>query len=157
VVRAFLAAVAIVAAFAAAGCGGEDPAPPASPGPPRAAPQPAAAGVTRADVPADCRASVPRKATGPPAVLLNPPGKVAVAGVTGSGGISRVRGYVAMEPGPFLEAFKQRGDVRFLDGENEGFDAELTVQGGSTQVFWKLKKVCDTGSTFTAIVTQASG
>jgi hypothetical protein len=154
--RLALAAVLGVA-VAAAGCGGGEPsAPVAKTAAPAAAP-PAAAVVKRSDVPADCRASVPQNGLAAPASLLNPPGPVAVASVAGEGGISRVRGYVAMEPGPFLEAFKRRGDVTFLGGENEGFEAEITVQGGSTHVFWRLKKVCDAGSTFVAVVSEGEG
>ena len=144
------AVVALAAAvLAAAGCGGDDDA-----APPAATPEPAPATVVRApDVPADCREHVPRPAQPPPPELLQPPGELAVRPRSGEGAITRLRGYVAMEPGAFLEAWRARPDVTLIFGENEGFESEVHLQAGASQVFWQLKKVCDSGSTFTAIVT----
>jgi hypothetical protein len=99
---------------------------------------------------------VPENGSGAPAELLNPPAGVAVEPVATTGGaIKRFRGYVAMEPGPFLAAWRARPDVTVVDGENEGFEAEIHLQTPASQVFWQVKKVCNTGSTFTAIVTTA--
>jgi hypothetical protein len=111
--------------------------------------------LTPADVTKLCRQYLPEDAVGATASLLNPPAPVAVRpGGASQTGITRVTGYVAMDPGPFLEAWRSRPDVTLLDGENEGFEAEVQLQAPGSQVFWKLKKVCDGGSTFTAIVTS---
>jgi hypothetical protein len=152
-VRRTSLAVLAAASVAAAGCGGADePEAAATPVPTAAAT--AAAQVTRGGVDADCRRHVPANAVGTPASLLNPPAAVAVApGAVDDGGIARLHGYVAMDPGTFLAAWRARPDVSVVDGENEGFEAEVHVQGRGTSVFWQVKKVCDTGSTFTAVVT----
>jgi hypothetical protein len=145
-------AVLAIACLAVAGCGRSEAARPSATAAP---PAPPAAALTPADVAADCKAHVPRDAVGAPASLLHPPARVAVRPPAASGGaITRIRGYVDMEPGPFLDAWRARPDVTVTDGENEGFEAEIHLQAPGSQVFWQVKKVCDTGSTFTAIVTR---
>jgi hypothetical protein len=77
-------------------------------------------------------------------------------GAKSGGGITRLSGFVGMEPGAFLAAWQARPDVTVVDGENEGFEAEVHIQAAGSQVFWQVKKVCDTGSRFTAIVTAGA-
>jgi hypothetical protein len=151
-----LPAALAAACLAVAGCGGDDAEEPAATATAAAAATPAA-GLTRADVPADCRQHVPRSAEGAPASLLNPPARVAVRpGAKSDGGITRLSGYVGMDPGAFLAAWQARPDVTVIDGENEGFEAEVHIQAAGSQVFWQVKKVCDSGSRFTAIVTAGA-
>jgi hypothetical protein len=149
-------AALVTACLAVAGCGGDDAERPAATATAAAAAT-AAAVLTRADVAADCRAHVPHDAAGAPPSLLNPPARVAVRpGGASEGQITRVSGFVGMTPGAFLEAWRGRPDVTVVDGEDEGFEAEVHIQAAGSQVFWQVKKVCDSGSRFTAIVTVAA-
>jgi hypothetical protein len=138
------------ACLAVAGCGGDDPR--------AAAPVPTAtataAVLVPGDVEPDCRSHVPGHGAPAPPSLLQPPGAIAVRRVR-SGAIARITGYVDLTPGAFLAAWRARPDVTLVDGEDEGFEAEVHLQTAAAQVFWQLKKVCDTGSTFTAVVTTA--
>ena len=142
--RAPIAALAL--ALAAAGCGGEDPPPPAA-----ATPAPAAPAL---DVPAECRDGVPAGATPAPAYLRSPPGQVVVGKTVDDNGLTRVEGYVTLEPTAFVGAWRARGDVQLVDSESEGFEGEVWAQVGERQLFWKVKKVCDEGSTFVAVISE---
>ena len=107
----------------------------------------AAAGLQAADVAADCRDSVPAGGKGAPASLLQPPGRIAVKEVTDN----QVTGFVDKTPGEFLEGWRARQGVE-VDGENEGHEGEVYVTAGEQRLEWRLRKVCDTGSVFTATV-----
>jgi hypothetical protein len=104
-------------------------------------------GLAAADVPADCRSQVPAGAKGPPASLLEPPGRIAVKEVADN----QVTGFVDKTPGEFLEGWRARQGVE-VDGENEGVEGEVYVTAGEQRLEWRLRKVCDTGSVFTATV-----
>ncbi len=138
-------AAALALALTAIGCGGEDPRPVAA-----VTPSPAPA----LEVPAECRASVPADAHPPPAYLESPPGQVVVGKTADDNGLTRVEGYVTLEPTAFVGAWRARRDITLVDSESEGFEAEVWAQVGDRQLFWKLKKVCDEGSAFVAVISE---
>ncbi len=132
-------------ALVAGGCGGGSSGAASATAAPA---KPAAAGVlSQSDVAADCRSSVPADGKPAPASLLSPPGRIAVlsdaAGVT--------NGFVDQTPGQFLAAWRARKGVD-VEGENEGIEGEVYVTSDDTRIEFKLRKVCPTGSVFSARV-----
>jgi hypothetical protein len=77
---------------------------------------------------------------------------VSVSTVGEQDGAQQVQGYVTLSPAAFLHAWRARSGVH-VEGEEEGFEAEVEVEAGGRRVAWKLRRVCDNGSSFLATVT----
>lgn len=75
-----------------------------------------------------------------------------VESVDGTPDRLRVRGFVSMSSGAFLDAVRGREGWRVVFSENEADEAELLFDDGRHSNFWRVRDACVGGSTFEAAV-----
>src|SRR6185436_21063468 len=96
--------------------------------------------------PAGCEQDVPKRTAPAPPELAAAPGGPVVSSVRDQAGVTRVEGFVPMNPTQWVGAWRERKDVKLLFSESEGFEGEVFAQVTGAQVFYKFRKVCESGS-----------
>ena len=83
--------------------------------------------------------------------LVLPPGTV-VQSVRTTGPVTEVRGFVERTPLQVHGFYEARDDVRMLNLEEEGFEAEALYSTPGVRVYVKAKAFCASGSSVLAVV-----
>lgn len=81
----------------------------------------------------------------PPAEMVLPDGMV-ITDLTEVGPLISATGFVDATPIDLRDAFVERDDVEVVHLEDEGFEAEILIDGGSTRTYIKASIRCRTGS-----------
>ena len=131
-----LALVSAVAMTALAGCGdGKDD-----------------QSIATAKVPAGCESAAPKQTQELPSELRRPAGNVLVETVRKDGDSKIVEGFVDTSPSAAVADLARQTELKILDQEDEGEDAEITISDGSNRIAYKLVKACEASSRFTAVI-----
>lgn len=97
-------------------------------------------------MPDACRVARPARPVPWPSVLPRPRARTVVDVVAGPGGQTVVTGFLAASPTSVRDEFLGRRDVEVIAGEDERFEAEITLRDDEILSEWKLTRVCPQGS-----------
>jgi hypothetical protein len=110
-----------------------------------------------AAVPKGCEKSVPSSERDLPGGFPEPEAGLTAGAVEQRGEQLRVNGFAAGSPGDVTRDLLAAPGVKRIDSEVDGADAEASFTSGDYRYAFKLVKVCDGGSTFTAVRVREPG